>query len=214
MIITYYGLEFFKVQLGDLVIGINPHGKTKFGADVALVSLPHEDFSLVENLEHGTKKPFVINGPGEYEVNGVTVRGFGVKTRYDGEETWNTIYMLSLEDMKLCFLGALGTKELPHEAKEHIEDIHIVFTPIGGQEEGKEKDGGVLGPEESYKLAIELGAKIIIPMHHDGASGEKNLKTFLKEGGMEKSGEPMDKLVIKKKDAEGKEGEIMVLSVQ
>lgn len=204
MVITYYGLEFFKVQLGDLVIGMNPTGKTRFGADVSLVSMPHENFSAVENLKHGAKTPFVIDGPGEYEVNGVSVRGFGVKTRYDGEDLWNTIYLLTLEDMKLCFLGALGKKELPAEAKEHMEDVHIVFTPIGG----------VLGPEEAYKLSVELGAKIIIPMHYDGSSGEKNLKIFLKEGGMEKNGAPLDKLVIKKKDAEAKEGEIVVLSAQ
>ena len=36
------------------------------------------------------------------------------------------------------------------------------------------------------------------------------MKQFLKEGGEEKT-EPIDKLVIKKKDLEGKEGDIVVL---
>ena len=39
---------------------------------------------------------------------------------------------------------------------------------------------------------------------------EKELKTFLKEGGAEKIKE-IDKLIIKKKDLADKEGEIIVL---
>ncbi len=211
MIITYYGLEFFKVQFGDLVIGFNPRGgkgaskTTRFGADIGFVTLPHEDFSSVENLSHGGKNPFTIINPGEYETKGVFIRGFGTKTNYDKEETHNTVYILTLEDMKICFLGALGNATLPPEAKEHMEGIHVLFIPIGG--------GDVLEAPEAYKLAISLDAKIIIPMHYEGAGGEGALKTFLKEGGSEKI-EALDKLTIKKKDVEGKEGEIVVLSPQ
>jgi len=203
MIIAYYGLEFFKVQFGDLIIGINPTAGKKFGADIALVTIAHEDFSAVENLAHGGREPFVVNGPGEYEVKGVSIRGFASKTAYEKEEMWNTIYLLTLEDMKLCFLGALPGPTLPPEAKEHMEDVHILFTPVGG--------GDVLAPAEGYKLAVELSANVIIPMHYADAEGEKNLKIFLKEGGMEKVA-PVEKLTVKKKDVAGKEGEIVVLS--
>ena len=44
-------------------------------------------------------------------------------------------------------------------------------------------------------------------MHYNAAA----LKSFLKEAGAEKV-EPMDKFTVKKKDLEGKEGEIVVLS--
>lgn len=203
MIITYHGLEFFKVQFGDLVIGINPTAGKKFGADIALVTMPHEDFSATENLAYGGKEPFVINGAGEYEVKGVSIRGFESKTAYEKEEMWNTIYLLTLEDTKICFLGALSNPALPPEAKEHMEDVNILFTPIGG--------GSVLAPAESYKLAVELDANIVIPMHYEGAEGEKNLKVFLKEGGLEKIS-PVEKLTVKKKDVAGKEGEIIVLA--
>jgi hypothetical protein len=42
---------------------------------------------------------------------------------------------------------------------------------------------------------------------------EKSLKTFLKEGGSEGL-KPTEKLTVKKKDLEGKEGEIIVLLPQ
>lgn len=208
MIITYYGVEFFKVQFGDIVIGINPiakdskHKSGRFAADIALVSNKHKDFSGIENLAFGDKIPFVINGPGEYEIKGVTVRGFLSKSDYENVYKLNTVYLISLEDMKLCHLGALSEGDLSSEVKEQLEGIDILFVPVGGK--------GLLTPERAYKLCVELEPKIIIPMYC-GEDGEKSLKVFLKEGGAD-AVKVLDKLTLKKKDLEGKEGEIITLS--
>ena len=107
--------------------------------------------------------------------------------------------------MNLCFLGALGHADLPAEIKEALGDIDILFLPIGGE--------GVLTSAEANKLATALEAKMIIPMHFDGIGDKKALTTFLKEAGSEDS-KPADKLTIKKKDLEGKEGDVVVLSAQ
>jgi L-ascorbate metabolism protein UlaG (beta-lactamase superfamily) len=114
----------------------------------------------------------------------------------------NTIYSVALEGMNLCFLGALGTATLPPAAKQELDDIDILFVPIGGD--------GVLGYEEAYKLALQLGPKAVIPMHYGDIGGKDALKAFLKEAGETVTAQ--DKLTIKKKDLEGKEGEIIVLS--
>lgn len=109
---------------------------------------------------------------------------------------------MSLEGITLCFLGALSSKELPSEIAEGLQEIDILFVPIGGD--------GVLSPSDAYKLAVEIEPKIIIPMHY-GTIGDANaLKTFLKEGG-EDSPTTEEKLTIKKKDLEGKASDIVVL---
>ena len=206
MVITYYGVEFFKIQFGDLVIAYNPIAKFKdgsparFGADIALVSLNHPNFNGVKNLSHGDKKPFVISGAGEYETKGIYVKGFHTEGNYDGEAHINTIYKLTLEGMTVCFLGALDRAELNEKIYEYIGEVDILFVPIGGK--------NVLAPQEAYKLSLSFSPHIIIPMHYDTGSAE--LKTFLNEAGDE-SAEPIDKLTLKKKDLEGKEGEIVVL---
>lgn len=208
MIITYYGAEFFKVQFGETIIGINPIAKdskyksSRFSADIALVSNKHKDFSGVENLSFGDKTPFFIDGPGEYETKSVSVRGFLSKSNYEGVHKLNTVYLISLEDMKLCHLGALSEGELGSDVKEQLEGIDILFVPMG--------DESLLSPEHAYKLCVALEPKIIIPMYF-GKEGEKSLKIFLKEGGSE-SVSPIDKLTLKKKDLEGKEGEIVWLA--
>ena len=205
MVISYAGGECFKVSQGDLTLSFNPPAKgsslasAKFGADIALVSLDHADFNGVENAAFGERQPFVIEGPGEYEIKSVAVRGFATPATYDKKQTINTIYSVTLEGMNLCFLGALGSPELPAAAKAELDDIDVLFLPVGGND--------VLGHAPAYKLAVQLEPKVVVPMHYDAAS----LKAFLKEAGAEGT-KPEEKLTIKKKDLEDKEAEVVVLS--
>ncbi len=211
MVITHYGGEFFKIQFGEATLALNPVSKdsklksARFGADVALVSLNDPDFNGVDQIGFGEKMPFIVNGPGEYEIKGIFIKGFGSTSKYGGESRINTIYSISLENMNLCFLGALGTTELSAEIKEALGDIDIVFLPIGGE--------GVLTAAEANKVATGLEPKMIIPMHFDGMGDKSSLTKFLKESGSEDV-KPADKLTIKKKDLEGKEGDVVVLSSQ
>ena len=204
MVISYMGGECFKISQGELTLAFNLPSKdskqksVRFGSDIVLVSQDHEDFNGIENAAFGEREPFVIKGPGEYEVKEIAVRGFGSESNYGGKHL-NTIYGVAFEGMNLCFLGALGTTQLPAAAKQELDNIDILFLPIGGD--------GVLEYAEAYKLAVQLEPKAIIPMHYDAAA----LKSFLKEAGAEKT-EPMDKLTVKKKDLDGKEGEIIVLA--
>jgi L-ascorbate metabolism protein UlaG (beta-lactamase superfamily) len=207
MVISYLGGECIKVTQGDLTLAFNPPSKdsslkmSKFGADIALVSLDNEDFNGTENAAFGEREPFVITGPGEYEVKGVAVRGFGSESQYGGKGI-NTIYSVALEGMNLCFLGALDSVTLPPAAKQELDNIDILFVPIGGD--------GVLGYEDAYKLAVQLGPKAVVPIHYGDIGGKDSLKSFLKEAG--KDVKAVDKLTVKKKDLDGKEGEIIVLA--
>ncbi|MSU55245.1 MAG: hypothetical protein EXS46_01745 [Candidatus Taylorbacteria bacterium] len=209
MVITHSGLEAIKIQFGETVIALNPvskeskHKSARFGADIALVSLNDPDFNGVENVTHGGRAPFVVNGPGEYEIKGIFIKGFKSESHYgDSKDVRiNTIYSISLEGMNLCFLGALDSKDLSAETKEALDDIDVLFVPVGGN--------GVLSPAAANELAVKLEPKLIIPMHW--SNDEKNLKAFLKEAGEEGS-KPEEKLTLKKKDLEGKEGEVVVLA--
>jgi len=206
MVITYQGGQCFKVSFGDTTIAFDPISKqsklsgTKFGADVAFVSLNHANFNGVDQATHGTKEPYVVRGPGEYEIGQVTARGFGVKTTYDGVERYNNIYQVKLEDINMIFLGALGSVEIDPKILGSFGDIDILFVPIGGED--------VLDVPQASKLAVKLEAKLIIPMHYD----KNSLAAFLKEIGVT---DPVvvDKLTIKKKEVSEMEGEVRVLKV-
>jgi len=211
MIITYLGGEFVKVQFGDTILAFNPVSKdsslstAKFGADIVLSSLNHDDMNGVDVVSFGDKKPFVVNGPGEYEIKGVFIKGLASQTDYGDEKRINTIFTVTLEGMNICFLGALNTPELPKEADESIDAVDILFVPIGGE--------GVLSPAAAYKLAVSIGPRIIIPIHYGDIEANPPaggaLKVFLKEAG--ESPKPETKLTLKKKDLEGKDAEVVVV---
>ena len=132
--------------------------------------------------ETSDKSGFVITGPGEYEIKDIFIKGFLAKE----EKGFKTTYLSTFEGMKLCFLGSL-------EAPEEIEDVDILFVPVNSD------------PAKAYKLAVSLEPSVIIPMDYD----KKALDQFVKEGG--EKVEAIDKFVVKKKDLDGKESEIILL---
>ncbi|MBX4195388.1 MBL fold metallo-hydrolase [Candidatus Parcubacteria bacterium] len=176
MVITKEGPNSFKISQGDLVIAVNPESKL-----TSTITL----FNTGRGVD-GDRAGFVINGPGEYEVRDVSVKGF---LSEGADKKINTIYIVNIEGMNLCILGSLTSAELPAETIESLEDIDILFTPVN-----------------AYKLAVSLEPKLIIPMNYT----PEDLKKFLKDAG-EDSVNPEEKLVVKKKDLDGKEGDIVVL---
>lgn len=209
MVITYYGMAFTKVQFGDVVVAFNPLGKNadlsgaRFGADIALTSLRDKNFDGVDQLAYGDRQPFVISGPGEYEVQGIYVKGVPSKGP-DGKI--NTIYSVLLEGITLCHLGGLSVTEIGADAIEAIGEVDVLFVPVFGE--------GALSPKDADKAIGFFEPKIVIPLYHGKDKDPKEqLALFLKEMG-EEGGEKLDKLTLKKKDLEGKEGEVMVLAAQ
>ena len=176
MIISYHGESCFKIAQGDLSLVINP--KSKLSADITLFTSGREDTS--------DKSGFVIEGPGEYEIKDIFIKGFLSAGKV---EKVHTIYLITFEGMRLCFLGDLGSAKLPEGTEEAIEEVDILFVP-----------------PNAYELAVALEPGIIVPINYDPNS----LSKFLKEAG-ETEVKPIDKLVLKKKDLEGKEGEVVVL---
>ncbi len=212
MVITHHGGQCFKVTFGDLTVVFDPIAKgaslpaVRFGADLALISRNSPDMNGADEVSFGGKEPFVINGPGEYEHSGVTVQGFLTKSQYGlakGKlDAVNTVYAVTLEGMTLVHLGALSDTVLSHEAREAIDEIDILFVPVGGD--------GVLTPAEAAKLAVSLEPHIIIPMHWSGMGEPKSLEQFIEEGTGDV--ERVDKLTLKKKDTTDKSSAIIVIN--
>jgi len=204
MIITYHGKQFFRISKGDLTIALNPiskQSKTKsssFGANLSFITTQHPDYNGVENATHGDTIPFVIDGPGEYEWQGILIKGLGLTTMIEKKKIMTTIYLFSVDGISICFLGPLVSGDLPSNILESIESPDICFVPVGGD---------LLSPAEAYRLAVSLDAKVVIPMDYD----EKSLGAFLKEAGAEDA-QKTQKATLKKKDIELMEGNVLILA--
>jgi len=189
-----------------MVLALNPVSKSSqtgisahFGTDIAIVTTNHPDYNGVEQLSHGERTPFVITGPGDYEVKEIFIKGVLSEAVIGGKKFINTVYIFSVDNINIAFLGALSDTELSKESHEALNSPDILFTPISGK--------GMLDAKSAAKLASSLEPKLIIPMDYD----ESTLKAFLKELSEEKA-EVVDKLTLKRKDLDNKEGEVVVLS--
>lgn len=210
MVITYFGKQYCKLTLGDLTIAINPPAKAskaldkapRFGADIALITTNHEDYNGAETVTLGDKTPFVIDGPGSYEVKGCFITGAKSTVKIKGKEYINTVYGFELDGIKIAVLGAVADAgSLSVEAKELAGASDMLFVPIGG--------GDVFDSAGAYKVATSFSPSVIIPVECDDAS----LTRFLKEAGQDKT-EILDKSTLKRRDLDGKENYIIALSPQ
>jgi len=217
MQIIWHGQSLFEILINQkknssIKIIIDPFDESlglkipKLEGDILLVSHRHPDHNNVRAI---SGNPFLIEGPGEYEVKNVFIQGIASFHDDSGgkERGENTIYSLEIEDLKICHLGDFGQKELTEEQLEKLGEIDILMIPVGGVY--------TISAKEALKIMSQIEPKITIPMHY----GLPKLKTklepvdkFLKMLGI-KSLEPMKKLSIKKKDISPDEAKIIVLEL-
>lgn len=176
----------------------------KLEADIVLVSHDHYDHN---NVKAVAGSPFVISGPGEYEVKDISVKGIHSwhDEKQGAERGSNTIYTIEAEEMRLCHLGDLGQAELSAEQLENIGDVDILMIPVGG--------AYTIDSKGALKMMSQIEPKVTLPMHY--ALPKLKIKIegadkFLKAVGV-KSLSPQDKLSIKKKDLLEDEARIILL---
>jgi L-ascorbate metabolism protein UlaG (beta-lactamase superfamily) len=179
MDITYLGHSSFKIKTKNATLVTDPYAATvgfkfpKTEADIVTVSHDHDDHNQ-SSLVEGVKK--VIDGPGEYEVMGVSILGFS--SYHDNEKGEgrgkNTIYVIEADGIRIAHLGDLG-HSLSTELVDDIAAIDILMLPVGGDY--------TIGAKEASEVVSKIDPYFVIPMHYQAAG--LNPATFSKLEGVE-----------------------------
>src|SRR3989338_8144597 len=187
MVIQKAGGFCFKLSAGPVTVAVNPpsarstHKISKFGSGIVLVSLPHEDWNGVETATHGEKAPFVISGPGAYDVGDVNIAGYASPASYGDviSDVGNTMYTIDMDGIRVLILGATSSSKIPADIREELDGIGIVLVPVGE---------GALDAKGAHELATSLEPNVIIPYAVGDLSarstqaGEKGIAAFKKSG--------------------------------
>lgn len=203
MKIAWYGQACFrltiKIKNGDkITIITDPFSKDvglkppRGSADIITVSHDHYDHNNVKNI---SGDPFIIEGPGEYDVKGIFIKGiYSFHDNSKGEERGsNAIYVIKAEEMKICHLGDLGQNELSSAQLDQIGDVDVLMIPVGGTY--------TINGSEAVQIINQIGPKIVIPMHYKIPKLNiklNNVDKFLEEIGAKK--EIMEEFSIQQKD--------------
>lgn len=204
MVITNHGLDCFKIKYGDTTVAFNPpaegsdYESHRFGADIVMSSIRHPDYTGGKKLTGGDKDPVVLTGPGDYEVQDISITGILSDSQYDDAYHVNTIYVFRMQGMDICFIGPIADRDLPTGAQELMEGIDILFVPVAGKP--------TLSPNDAYKLAVQIEPSIVIPTHYNDESDE-SIKKFVDEAG-EEDIEATDKLTISPRDLSGRDTDV------
>ena len=202
MDIIYLGHSSFKIKTKTATVVTDPFDPQMVGfkyagveGDIVTVSHDHKDHNAVDKVA-GIRK--VVNGPGEYEIMGVSILGYGSfhDASEGGERGKNTIYVFEADGLRLAHLGDLG-HPLSDDLVSKIGAIDILMVPVGGEY--------TIGSKAAAEVVSKIDPYFVIPMHYklDGINPEtfaklEPVETFLKEVGI--TVENLPKFSVKKED--------------
>lgn len=219
MTLTWYGqscfrIVFEKVKGEEQALVIDPFSASTVGfelpkikADVVLVTHDHPDSNDISAVEGN---PFLINGPGEYDVKGISIQGVSAfhDNKAGKERGLVVLYVIEKNNLRLCHLSNLGQKELTPEQLEILDGVDVLMIPVGGLL--------VIDAKEAVKIINQIEPSFVVPMHYKISGLETELDIldkFLEEMGV-KEIKPLERLKIKgkrKSEQEKEEIEVVIL---
>jgi L-ascorbate metabolism protein UlaG (beta-lactamase superfamily) len=197
--VTWLGHGCFRLRGRSAAVVTDPYPPaiglklSRLDADLVTISHEHEN----HNYTQAVRDAYEIRGPGEYEVAGVSV--IGVPTFHDAEKGAkhgrNTVYLIEIDEVRVCHLGDLGHKLDDAEA-EAISSPDVLLVPVGGYT--------AINAVQAAEVVRQLEPRFVVPMHY-AIPGLKlqldSLDRFLKEMAVTAS-EPLPKLSVQKSSGE------------
>ena len=123
---------------------------------------------------------FIIDMPGEYEVNDISVTGIPMKRHIDPDGKNVTSYRVSVEGVRIAVLGHIEAP-ISDDDLEAIGVIDIAIIPVGG-------GGYTLDARDAASVVRQLSPKIVIPTHFADKNiqyevPQEEIELFIKEMG-------------------------------
>lgn len=162
MDITWLGHSSFRIKGKEAIIVTDPYGAAlkypwpKPSANIVTISHAHPGHNNPAAVDGGPK---LVYRPGEYEIKNVFIIGF--PTFHDAAQGANrgrnTVYLMEMEDLRLCHLGDLGHAPSSKQIEE-LSGVDVLFTPVGGV--------STIDAKAAAEIIRLLNPKIVVPMHY------------------------------------------------
>lgn len=165
--------------------------KTTIAVDPKLAGLGLKDQGEKADVELLTQPQFaaphgeeavIIDGPGEYEVENVSIKGVSALAHLDpkGAPLKATMYRVETSEFSIVIVGHIHP-ELTEEQLESLGVADILIVPVGG-------NGYTLDATGAVQLVRAVDPKLVIPTHYADSAvkfevPQAELGDFLKELG-------------------------------
>lgn len=174
---------------GNCIVIVTKRSTAVIDPKLSVIGL--KDLSVKDAIEIATETRFAIddgeaqiniNGPGEYEVGDLSIRGIRAVRHIDtsADEPIATVYRIEIGEARLALIGNI-TPKLPEEQLEELGLVDIVIIPVGG-------GGLTLDATSAASIVRQIDPKVVIPVHYADSQltydmPQDTLETFVKEIG-------------------------------
>jgi L-ascorbate metabolism protein UlaG (beta-lactamase superfamily) len=174
MQVEWYGQSAFRMSAAEKTVAIDPFADLSqlasrdiqfeyppiegVRADLLLVTHEHMDHNGVEVIGGG---PVILRstaGRLESPIGEVTAIASEHDEAAGTERGPNTIFVFTLEDLRICHFGDFGQRELRDEQAAAIGDVDLLVLPVGA--------GPTIGAEQAQAIVRRLRPRWVVPMHY------------------------------------------------
>jgi L-ascorbate metabolism protein UlaG (beta-lactamase superfamily) len=175
MRVEWFGQSAFRLDGDGKTVAIDPFGDmsslssergiqwdypaiTGVEPDLLLVTHEHRDHNVVEVIDGEPHTLRSTAGTHDSPIGQVT----GVASEHDDaagtERGPNTIFVFTLDGVRVCHMGDFGQNSLREEQIAAIGEIDLLFVPVGG--------GFTIGAEQASRVVERLNPRWVVPMHY------------------------------------------------
>ncbi len=157
--ISWHGLATCTITGPGVTIITDPVGPTpglkakRLSGDVVLASTPAAAVAAVRGI--GDVEPFVITGPGEYEVKGAFI--YGAAAPAPGNQPAIVVYRIELDHLSVVYLGLLNAPP-GDEFASLLERTDVLILPVGG--------GHALTAAQAKAVIALVEPRVVVPIHY------------------------------------------------
>ena len=185
MDVVWLGHSSFRIHSEGMVVVTDPFPESlglrtdARPASVVTVSNTHPNHSATGEV---AGEPKVFRAPGEYEYNGIVVRG--VMTPLPSgvaHEQRNVAYTIEMDGISVCHLGDLSRSLTARQAEE-LKPVDLVLVPAGAN--------CTLSVDQALQTIQDLDPKVVVPMHYShGQEGVTldSVEPFLRRLGVDEA---------------------------
>jgi L-ascorbate metabolism protein UlaG (beta-lactamase superfamily) len=174
MQVEWYGQSSFRLTGGDFTVFIDPFADMSglearglqfdyppisgVSADLVLVTHEHGDHNGVEAIGGSPEVLRSTAGRLSSPLGEVVAIASEHDAAAGTERGPNTIFVFSLDGLRVAHLGDFGQSELRDEQADAIGQVDLLFIPVGG--------GPTIDAAEASAIVDRLAPRWVVPMHY------------------------------------------------
>jgi len=174
MRVEWYGQSAFHLDGEQASVAIDPFGDMSMAAsrgiqwdyppipaiaaDLLLVTHEHGDHNAVEAIGGEPTTLRSTAGTLDSPLGQVTAIASEHDENAGVQRGPNTIFVFTLDGLRVAHMGDFGQRELRDEQAEAIGEIDLLFIPVGA--------GPTIGAEQAAAIVARLAPRWVVPMHY------------------------------------------------